>query len=75
MSPSRVAYVELAVPDLERSVDHAIGILGLREVERVGESVYLTCNERHHELVLTASDAPSLAAVALKAPRRASWTR
>ena len=40
MSPSRVAYVELAVPDLERSVDHAVGILGLREVERVGASVY-----------------------------------
>ena len=66
MSPSRVAYVELAVPDLQRSVDHAVGILGLREVERIGESVYLTCNERHHELVLTASDAPSLAAVALE---------
>lgn len=48
----RVGHVGLRVPDLDRSVRHAEHTMGLREVERVGDVSYLTCNERHHELVL-----------------------
>lgn len=49
---SRVGYVALRVPDLKQSIDFAERILGLRVVARDGETVYLTCNARHHELVL-----------------------
>lgn len=48
----RIGHVGIKVSDLERSVRHAEEIMGLREVERVDGSSYLTCNERHHELVL-----------------------
>jgi catechol-2,3-dioxygenase len=49
----RVAHVGLRVPDLDRSVAHAEEVLGLRVSERTDDAVYLTCNERHHELVLS----------------------
>ena len=38
--------------DLEASVAFAERILGLRVSERTDEVAYLTCNERHHELIL-----------------------
>jgi len=52
----RVGHVGLRVPDLDRSVEHAERIMGLREVERNDGVAYLTCNERHHELVLIEDD-------------------
>ena len=64
---SRVGYLEMVVPDLERSVAHAVEILGLREVERIDGVVYLTCNERHHELVLVEGPVAGLGCVALEA--------
>ncbi len=48
----RVGHVGLRVPDLERSVAYAETMLGLRVSERADGAAYLTCNERHHELVL-----------------------
>jgi catechol 2,3-dioxygenase-like lactoylglutathione lyase family enzyme len=53
----RVGHVALRVTDLERSVDFAERILGLRESLRDGTTSYLTCNERHHELMLLAGEA------------------
>lgn len=50
---SRIGHVGLQVTDLGRSVAFAEQILGLRETERDGLTSYLTCNARHHELVLT----------------------
>ena len=50
---NRVGHVGLTVKDLSRSVRFATEILGLRETERHGDTAYLTCNGRHHELVLT----------------------
>jgi catechol 2,3-dioxygenase-like lactoylglutathione lyase family enzyme len=48
----RVGHVALRVRDLERSIVFAQRVLGLRESERDGGTSYLTCNERHHELML-----------------------
>ena len=49
---SRIGHVGLRVSDLDRSVDFAQRVMGLRETEREGRISYLTCNSRHHELVL-----------------------
>jgi catechol 2,3-dioxygenase-like lactoylglutathione lyase family enzyme len=50
---NRVGHVGITVTDLDRSIRHAEQIMGLRLVERDGNTAYLTCNDRHHELVLT----------------------
>jgi catechol 2,3-dioxygenase-like lactoylglutathione lyase family enzyme len=49
---TRLGYVRLRVPDVAASAEFLQATLGLREVERVNGCVYLTCSERHHELVL-----------------------
>lgn len=49
---SRLGHVKLRVPDVDASVTFMNAVLGLREVERVDGCAYLTCNERHHELIL-----------------------
>jgi catechol 2,3-dioxygenase-like lactoylglutathione lyase family enzyme len=63
---TRTAYVTLRVPDLGRAVDFATRIIGLREIERVGSASYLTCNERHHELVLLQHERPACDHLALE---------
>jgi catechol-2,3-dioxygenase len=72
MSVSRVGHVELVVPDVERSVRFAREALGLREVDRSGDSVYLTSNARHHQLVLTAGERHACAAIGLDVAERRS---
>ncbi|MBJ7354946.1 MAG: VOC family protein [Thermoleophilaceae bacterium] len=42
----------MRVRDLDAAVEFQTEILGLVETERVGGVSYLTCNERHHELML-----------------------
>ena len=69
----RVAHVGLRVPDLERSVAHAEDVLGLRVSERAGEAVYLTCNERHHELVLLPGDAVACDHLAFEVLERSAY--
>jgi len=49
---SRVGHMALRVPDLEAAVGFHSEVLGLVETEREGPVSYLTCNERHHELIL-----------------------
>lgn len=56
----RAGHLALRVPDLDASIVHARQVLGLREVERAGESVYLTCGPDHHTLQLIADDATSV---------------
>ena len=48
----RVGHMALRVPDLDASGRLPRDVLGLVETERVGPISYLTCNERHHELIL-----------------------
>lgn len=56
----RAGHLALRVPDIEASVAHATQIMGLREVERAGDSVYLTCGPEHHTLELIAGDETSV---------------
>jgi catechol 2,3-dioxygenase len=63
---TRVGSVGLRVVDLETSVAFAIEVLGLREVERAGDTVYLSCNERHHELALIEGPEPGIDHTALQ---------
>ena len=53
---TRLGHVKLRVRDVDASVAFMGAVLGLREVERVDGDVYLTCNERHHELILAPGD-------------------
>lgn len=46
---------------------HATTILGLCEVERQNETVYLICDEQHHALQLIASDTAAFDHIALEA--------
>lgn len=64
----RVGHVGIRVPDLDRSVRHAEEILGLREVERTNGASYLTCNDRHHELVLLEGDEVACDHLAFEVP-------
>lgn len=48
----RVGHIALRVPDLEEAIDFHKDVLGLVETTREGPRSYLTCNERHHELIL-----------------------
>jgi catechol 2,3-dioxygenase len=52
---TRVGHVALHVADLERSIAFFQAVLGLRVTERMGDRAYLTCNDRHHELILIGS--------------------
>jgi catechol-2,3-dioxygenase len=56
----RIGHVGLQVLDLDRAVAFAIDVLGLRETERDAGTVFLSCNERHHELMLNAGDTVAL---------------
>lgn len=49
---TRIGHVGLRVTDLQASIVHAERTLGLRVARREDDSAYLTCNRRHHELVL-----------------------
>jgi catechol-2,3-dioxygenase len=52
MIAERVGHIALRVPDLDEAVAFHGEVLGLIESERVDGVSYLTCNERHHELIL-----------------------
>src|SRR4051794_16947833 len=53
----RMGHVALEVPDLDTALAHATEVLGLRVVERAGDTVYLSCDIEHHQLMLTAATA------------------
>ena len=66
----RVGHVALRVPDLDRSIGYAETMLGLRVSQRDDDSAYLTCNERHHELVLLGGDSVACERIALEVLQR-----
>ena len=48
----RIGHMALRVPDLDAAVAFQTEVLGLVETAREGPVSYLTCNARHHELIL-----------------------
>jgi catechol 2,3-dioxygenase-like lactoylglutathione lyase family enzyme len=52
---TRIGHVGLNVADLDRSIVFFERVMGLRVTLRSGGRAYLTCNARHHELVLIES--------------------
>src|ERR1700710_3323996 len=53
---SRIGPMGMRVRELDAAVEFQAAVLGLVETERRGRVAYLTCNERHHELILIESD-------------------
>ena len=49
---TRMGHMALRVPDLDAAVDFQREVIGMVETERGAGAAYLTCNERHHELIL-----------------------
>ena len=63
----RPAHVALAVPDIDASVAWATTVMGLREVEREGGTVYLTHSDCHHSLQLIEAKSSGLDHISLEA--------
>jgi catechol 2,3-dioxygenase-like lactoylglutathione lyase family enzyme len=63
----RMAHVALRVPDLDASVAWATTVMGLREVERVGGTSYLTHSDCHHSLIYIQGERAALDHIALEA--------
>jgi catechol 2,3-dioxygenase len=72
---SRIGHVGLRVPDLERSIRFAQEMLGLRVSERDADTAYLTCNARHHELVLIGGEQAACDHIAFEVFERVSYER
>lgn len=51
----RIGHMALRVPHLDAAVAFHVDVLGLVATAQRGPVVYLTCNERHHELILIES--------------------
>jgi catechol 2,3-dioxygenase-like lactoylglutathione lyase family enzyme len=49
---TRIGHMGLRVPDLDAAVDFQREVIGMVETERTAGASYLTCNKRHHELIL-----------------------
>jgi catechol 2,3-dioxygenase-like lactoylglutathione lyase family enzyme len=71
----RPAHVALRVPDLDASVRWATTVMGLREVERVDGTSYLTHGDCHHSLQYIEADAAQLDHIALEARDDAALDR
>jgi catechol 2,3-dioxygenase-like lactoylglutathione lyase family enzyme len=49
---TRTGHIALRVPDLDAAVEFQRDVIGMVETERTAGVSYMTCNERHHELIL-----------------------
>ena len=49
---TRIGHIAFHVADLDAAVDFQQQVIGMVETERVGGVSYMTCNDRHHELIL-----------------------
>jgi catechol 2,3-dioxygenase-like lactoylglutathione lyase family enzyme len=49
---TRIGHITMRVADLDAAVDFQQQVVGMVETERAAGAAYLTCNDRHHELIL-----------------------
>ncbi len=49
---TRIGHIALHVKDLDAAVEFQQQVIGMVETERLAGISYLTCNDRHHELIL-----------------------
>ena len=49
---TRIGHIALHVKDLDAAVEFQEQVIGMVETERLAGASYMTCNERHHELIL-----------------------
>ena len=49
---TRIGHIALNVADLDKAVDFQQQVIGMAEVERADGAAYLTCNDRHNELII-----------------------
>jgi catechol 2,3-dioxygenase-like lactoylglutathione lyase family enzyme len=49
---TRIGHIALRVPDLDAAVEFQREVIGMIETERTASVSYMTCNQRHHELIL-----------------------
>ena len=49
---TRIGHIALHVKDLDAAVEFQQHVIGMVETERLAGASYMTCNERHHELIL-----------------------
>ena len=63
---SHLGRVELLTPDLPASLEFFVDVLGMDEVERVGDSVFLRAwgDYERASLQLTAADRPGVGTIA-----------
>lgn len=65
---TRIGHMSLQVENLDESVSFFVDTLGLKETLRESGRSFLTCNDRHHELVLVDGSKPGYEHVALEVP-------
>jgi catechol 2,3-dioxygenase len=54
MAIEKLAHAELRVPDIAAAIDYNVNVFGLREMGRVGETIYLGCGfDNNYDLALT----------------------
>jgi catechol 2,3-dioxygenase-like lactoylglutathione lyase family enzyme len=63
----RMAHVGLEVPDLDASVSWATTVMGMREVDRIDGTAYLTHAVCHHSLELRAGERSAVDHVSMQA--------
>ena len=54
---TRIGHIALNVRDLDAAVDFQQRVIGMVETHRAAGASYLTCNRRHHELILVQDEA------------------
>ena len=63
----QMGHIAMATPDPEGSAADLVDLVGLKITERRGGTVFLSSNERHHELMLVEGADPGVIAVGLEA--------
>lgn len=66
----QMGHLALGTPDPDKSAADLVGIVGVRETERADGTIYLTSNNRHHEVSYSRADKACVHAIGLEAVSR-----